>query len=116
MLFRGEHGAVIRDFGVTDKIPVFRECLLRVPLVLLDPTEVAPPRRNIQAASGGRVRPPQHPMPSLRIKAALAPTSFGPGTMLRTNAWTLCLSAKDQDEPFACAPPRRKQPISLAGC
>jgi len=139
VLFWSDHGEFIGDFGVTHKIPAFYECLMRVPLVLWDPTGrvprgvhrdpvelmdgmatildlcglpqpkgsharpltgVALPRRDIYADSGMLVRQPQNPIPGLRIKAALAPTAFGPGTMLRTAAWKLCLYAEDQGELF----------------
>ncbi len=38
VLFWSDHGEFIGDYGVTHKIPAFFECLMRVPLVLWDPT------------------------------------------------------------------------------
>ena len=139
VLFWSDHGEFIGDFGVTHKIPAFYECLMRVPLVLWDPTGRAPcgvhrglvelmdgmatvldlcqlpqpkdsharpltgtalPRRDIYADAGMLVRQPQEPIPGLRIKAALPPTAFGPGSMLRTADWKLCVYAEDQGELF----------------
>jgi hypothetical protein len=61
---------------------------------------MAPPRRDIYADAGMLVRQPQEPIPGLRIKAALPPTAFGPGSMLRTADWKLCVYAEDQGELF----------------
>ena len=38
VLFWSDHGEFMGDFGVTHKMPAFFECLIRVPLVLWDPT------------------------------------------------------------------------------
>ncbi len=38
VLFWSDHGEFIGDYGVTHKLPAFYECLMRVPLVLWDPT------------------------------------------------------------------------------
>ncbi|MGH1416065.1 MAG: sulfatase family protein [Pelagimonas sp.] len=38
VLFWSDHGEFIGDFGVTHKIPAFYDCLMRVPLILWDPT------------------------------------------------------------------------------
>lgn len=139
VLFWSDHGELIGDFGVTHKIPAFYECLMRVPLVLWDPTGrvkrgvyssmvevmdgmatvldlcglpqpagsharsiVGPqvPRSDIYADAGMLVRQPLEPIPGLRIKGALAPTPFGPGTMLRTADWKLCIYGEDQGELF----------------
>lgn len=139
VLFWSDHGEFIGDFGVTHKIPAFYECLMRVPLVIWDPTGrlprgknsqmvelmdgmatvlelcglpqptgsharsligMAPPRSDIYAEAGMLVRQPQDPIPGLRIKAATAPTAFGPGTMLRTAEWKLCIYGEDDGELF----------------
>ncbi|MCD2181557.1 sulfatase family protein [Rhizobium sp. GN54] len=139
VLFWSDHGEFIGDFGVTHKIPAFYECLIRVPLVLWDPTGRVPRgvnsslvelmdgmatvldlcglqqprgshalsladsvarRRDIYADAGMMVRQPQAPIAGLRIKGALPPTPFGPGVMLRTREWKLCLYAEDQGELF----------------
>lgn len=42
ILFWSDHGEFIGDFGVTHKIPAFYECLIRVPLVIWDPTGKVP--------------------------------------------------------------------------
>ena len=139
VLFWSDHGELIGDFGVTHKIPAFYECLIRVPLVLWDPTgKVARGtytgmvelmdgmatvldlcglpqpegsharslagqpngRTDIYADAGMLVRQPLEPIPGLRIKAAHPPTAFGPGAMLRTEDWKLCLYAEDQGELY----------------
>jgi len=139
VLFWSDHGEFIGDFGVTHKIPAFYECLIRVPLVLWDPTGrvprgvrrdmvelmdgmasvldlcglpqpegshartltgTTPQRRDIYADSGMLVRQPPEPIPGLRLKAAEPPTPFGPGSMLRTTEWKLCLYGEDEGELF----------------
>ncbi len=138
-LFWSDHDEFLGDFGVTHKIPAFFECLMRVPLMLWDPTgrvprgvdrnlvEVmdgmatvldlcglpqpkgsharslagtAPRRRDIYADAGMLMRQPQMPIAGLRIKSAQSPIPFGPGAMLRTAEWKLCLYAADQGELF----------------
>ncbi len=39
IVFWSDHGEFIGDFGVTHKIPAFYECLIRVPLIIYDPTD-----------------------------------------------------------------------------
>lgn len=39
VLFWSDHGEFLGDFGVTHKMPAFFECLVRVPLILWDPTK-----------------------------------------------------------------------------
>jgi arylsulfatase A-like enzyme len=60
----------------------------------------ATPRRDVYADAGMLVRQPQQPVPGLRIKSAQAPSAFGPGAMLRTPDWKLCLYAEDHGELF----------------
>jgi len=139
VLFWSDHGEFIGDFGVTHKLPAFYECLIRVPMVLWDPTGrvqrgvnrdlvelmdgmatvldlcgltqpsgsharslATPdrPRREIYADAGMLLRQPQEPIPGLRIKSATPPSAFGPGAMLRTRDWKLCVYAEDQGELF----------------
>lgn len=139
VLFWSDHGEFMGDFGVTHKIPAFYECLMRVPLVLWDPTGRVPrgvysemvevmdgmstvldlcglpqptgsharsfasasaPRSDIYADAGMLVRQPLDPIPGHIIKGALPPTAFGPGAMLRTERWKLCLYGEDQGELF----------------
>jgi len=38
VLFWSDHGEFLGDFGVTHKLPAFFDCLMRVPLVVWDPT------------------------------------------------------------------------------
>lgn len=63
-------------------------------------TRGARPRRDIYADSGMLVRQPQEPIPGHIIKGASPPTAFGPGAMLRTEDWKLCLYAEDRGELF----------------
>ncbi|TCT04217.1 sulfatase [Aquabacter spiritensis] len=139
ILFWSDHGEFMGDFGVTHKIPAFFECLIRVPLVLWDPTGRVPrgvhqemtelmdgmatvldlcglpqpagsharsaaaggaPRTEVYADAGMLVRQPADPIPGLRIKGAMAPTPFGPGSMLRTREWKICLYAEDRGELY----------------
>ena len=60
----------------------------------------AAPRRDIYADSGMLVRQPQEPIPGLRIKSAKPPTAYGPGAMLRTTRWKICVYAEDQGELY----------------
>ena len=139
VLFWSDHGEFVGDFGVTHKLPAFYECLIRVPLVLWDPTNTLPrgvnsdlvevmdvvatmldicdlpqpkgsrarslishstARMDVFAEGGTYVQQPQKPVPNLRLKVAAPPTSSGPGVMLRTRKWKLCLYADDQGELF----------------
>lgn len=139
VLFWSDHGEFIGDFGVTHKIPAFYECLMRVPLVLWDPTGRVPrgvhrdmvelmdgmatvldlcglaqpegsharslasrsaPRQEVYADAGMLMHQPAEPIPGLRIKGAMAPTPFGPGAMLRTRDWKICLYAEDLGELY----------------
>lgn len=38
VLFFADHGELLGDFGVTHKLPVFYECLCRIPVLLRDPS------------------------------------------------------------------------------
>lgn len=46
VLFWSDHGEYLNDFGVTHKQATFYECLMRVPMVLWDPTGRVPRGRN----------------------------------------------------------------------
>lgn len=139
ILFWSDHGEFIGDFGVTHKIPAFFECLMRVPMVLWDPSgkvqrgvfhgmvelmdgmatvldlcglpqpvgssarsfaSEGVARTEVYADSGMIVSQPADPIPNLQIKGAEPPTAFGPGAMLRTNNWKLCVYAEDQGELY----------------
>ena len=139
ILFWSDHGEFIGDFGVTHKMPAFFECLMRVPLVMWDPTGqlargtssdlvqlmdamatvldicgVPQPegsgarsllnadfvRDEIFADAGLIVKQPEAPISGLRLKAAQPPTAFGPGAMLRSIKWKLCIYADDSGELY----------------
>ena len=139
VLFWSDHGEFIGDFGVTHKMPAFFECLMRVPLVVWDPsgslkrgvqsdlvevmdamatvldlcsvpqpegsrarslTAGLSPRRDIFADAGLLVKQPQQPIEGLKLKGAQSPTAFGPGSMLRTADWKLCVYADNLGELY----------------
>lgn len=139
VMFWSDHGEFIGDFGVTHKLPAFYECLVRVPLIIKDPTGrlaggvhthivelmdamagvldlcgvpqpagsrarsiLGPgaPRSDAYAEGGLQVRQPGAPDPSLTLKAAQPPTNYGPGAMLRTDRWKLCVYGEDEGELF----------------
>lgn len=139
IVFWSDHGEFIGDFGVTHKIPAFYECLMRVPLIVYDPTNRLPKgknsnlvelmdgmatvldlcglpqpkgshalsqiaenctRKDIYADSGMLLQQPKEPIDGLRIKGALAPTPYGPGSMLRNSEWKICMYADDCGELY----------------
>jgi arylsulfatase A-like enzyme len=140
VLFWSDHGEFLGDFGVTHKMPAFYDCLMRVPLVLWDPTGCVQrgtfgpmvetmdamatvlelcglpqpdgsharslqannfePRLEIFGDGGLFRRQPEAADPTVKFKAPFAPTSFGPGAMVRTDDWKLCLYAEDEGELF----------------
>lgn len=57
-------------------------------------------RRDVYADSGMLVRQPLEPISGHVIKGAMPPTAFGPGSMLRTEDWKLCLYGEDKGELF----------------
>lgn len=139
VLFWSDHGEFMGDFGVTHKMPAFFDCLVRVPLIIWDPTgsiprgvhrdlvelmdamatlldicgvpqpsgsrarsllSGRPPRRDVFAEGGLLVQQPIAPIAGLRLRAAEAPTAFGPGAMIRTREWKLNLYAQDVGELY----------------
>ncbi|MDO6567904.1 sulfatase-like hydrolase/transferase [Alteromonas sp. 1_MG-2023] len=139
IVFWSDHGEFIGDFGVTHKIPAFYECLMRVPLIIYDPTGRLPKgkntslvelmdgmatvldlcnleqpqgshaisqvsgkntRKDIYADAGMMLQQPKEPVANFRIKGAMPPTPYGPGSMLRNEEWKICLYADDQGELY----------------
>lgn len=139
VLFWSDHGEFLGDYGVTHKMPAFYDALVRVPLILWDPTgRVAPgvhhdfvelmdamatvldlcdlpqpagsrarvlsrglpSRPDIYAEGGLLVQQPLAPIDGHRLRSADAPTAFGPGAMLRTAEWKICLYADDLGELY----------------
>ncbi len=140
VLFWSDHGEYLNDFGVTHKQATFYECLVRVPMILWDPTGkvtrgsnpdlveamdvmatvldivgvpqpaasrawslVRPdyaPREDVFCEGGLYRIPPQLPVPGLRLRAANAPTAYGPCAMLRTRRYKLCIAAFDRTELY----------------
>jgi len=141
VLFWSDHGEFLGDFGVTHKVPAFYECLIRVPVILYDPSGRLPKgpfgelvetidamatvldlcglgqpegsraqsivadnyrARTDVFADGGdyQNRQIKEAIPGLCLKAPHAPTSFGPGAMLRTTRWKIVEYAEDAGELF----------------
>jgi arylsulfatase A-like enzyme len=140
VLFWSDHGEYLNDFGVTHKQATFYDCLIKVPMVLWDPSGRVPrgrngnlveamdvmatvldlagvpqpagsrafsllrpdyvPRADVFAEGGLHRRPPESPIPGLRLRGAHAPTAYGPGAMLRTRRYKLCVSAFDGTELY----------------
>jgi arylsulfatase A-like enzyme len=139
VLFFSDHGELLGDYGMTHKLPVFYDCLTKIPVILRHPAkkwkgtvfgglaeevDLAPtlldilqvPRpptmvgRSLAAAldrgetggretvlceAGGGAPTWREPDPNLALKAPFAPTSFGPGAMLRRGPWKLSVYADD---------------------
>ena len=65
---------------------------------LLDPDQ--PAREDIYSEGGVHVQPLQEPVEGANLRAPHPPTQFGPGAMLRTTEWKLCLHSHDQIELY----------------
>ncbi len=140
VLFWSDHGEFIGDYGVTHKMAAYYDSLIRIPMILRDPSGRIPTGRNhhiIEAmdifatildlcgipqpsgsraysllrenymprtdayAEGGLLIPPvDDPIPGLRLRAPSPPTQFGPGAMLRTDQWKLCVHGYDCRELY----------------
>lgn len=144
ILFFSDHGELLGDYGMFHKIPVFYDCLTRIPAILYAPgvtrentrftglveeVDLAPTLLRLLAlpvpatmcgtslaeslargddtgkpdalceAGGGA--PTWHKAEAGRkLLAPHAPTSFGPGAMLRTQRYKLSLYADDHCELF----------------
>ena len=57
-------------------------------------------RKDVYAEAGLYRRPPTEPIPGFRLRSPQSPTHWGPGCMLRTRDWKLCLYAHDQGELY----------------
>jgi arylsulfatase A-like enzyme len=58
------------------------------------------PRRDVFAAGGLRFKTPERPLPDILLRAPFQPSQYGPGAMLRTDEWKLCLYADGDAELF----------------
>jgi arylsulfatase A-like enzyme len=58
------------------------------------------PRSDVFADGGLYRRPPQEVIPGLRLRSAGPPSAYGPGAMLRTERYKLCVSACDRTELY----------------
>jgi arylsulfatase A-like enzyme len=140
VIFWSDHGEFLGDFGVTHKLPAFYDSLVRVPMIVWDPTGQLPrgqynslvecmdvmasvldivrvpqpvgsraysllsedyqPREDVFSEGGLYLQPLDEPVNGLNLRAPHAPTQFGPGSMLRTREWKLCVYANDCGELF----------------
>jgi arylsulfatase A-like enzyme len=140
VLFWSDHGEYLNDFGVTHKQAAFYDSLIKVPMVLWDPSGRVPrgrcghlveamdvmatvldlagvaqpegsrafsllrpdyiPRADVFAEGGLHRIPPDAPIPGLHLRGASPPTAYGPGAMLRTERYKLCVSAFDCTELY----------------
>lgn len=140
VIFWSDHGEFLGDYGVTHKMPAFYDSLVRVPLMVWDPTDTLPrgrfhhlvelmdvfaamldilevpqpdgsrayslltpnyePRTDVYAEGGLYIQPPREPIAGLNLRAPFGPTQYGPGVMLRTPAWKLCVYSCDRGELY----------------
>ncbi len=140
VLFWSDHGEFIGDYGVTHKMAAFYDSMVRIPMILWDPSGQippgesnrmveamdlfatvldlcgvaqpegsransllnprTPPRTDVYAEGGLLLAPPKAPLPGVKLIAPFQPTSFGPGAMLRTDRWKLCVHSFDCWELF----------------
>ena len=135
VLFWSDHGEFVGDYGVTHKLPIFYDSMVRIPLLLWDPSgtiasganrnlveamdifasvldlcgvsqpegsrarslvsnEYAP-RRDVYAEGGLLLATVNEVIPGLNLRAPHPPSQFGPGAMLRTERWKLCVHSFD---------------------
>lgn len=140
VLFWSDHGEFLGDYGVTHKMAAYYDCLVRIPMILRDPsgriptgtnrhiveamdifatildlcgisqpagsraysllTENYTPRADAYAEGGLLIPPVDDPIPGLKLRAPSQPTQFGPGAMLRTERWKLCVHGYDKWELY----------------
>ena len=140
VLFWSDHGEFVGDYGVTHKLPIFYDCMARVPMIMWDPTGkvergtndnivecmdmfatildaigvpqpfesrahslLAPgyePRVDAYAEGGLYLQSMTEPIEGINLRAPHPPSNFGPGAMLRTKDWKLCLHTFDRGELY----------------
>ena len=144
ILFFSDHGELLGDYGMFHKIPVFYDCLTRIPAIVYAPgvtkggsrfrgmveeIDLAPTllrlldmpvpetmcgnaldealrcgddsgKKDVLCEAGGGAPTWHKPDRTLRLLAPHAPTSFGPGAMLRTARYKLCIYGDDNGELF----------------
>lgn len=144
ILFFSDHGELLGDYGMFHKIPVFYDCLTKIPAILYAPgvtknntritglveeVDLAPTllqllqipvpqtmcgtslvsalqtgedygKEDAICEAGGGAPTWHEPDPSMKLLAPHAPTSFGPGAMLRTNRYKLSIYGDDNGELF----------------
>jgi len=135
VLFWSDHGEFIGDYGLTHKMAAFYDSMVRIPMILWDPSgtiqqgvnedmveamdlfatvldlckvEQPPgsraysllqadyqPRSDAYAEGGLVIAPVEAPVDGVNLVAPHPPTQFGPGAMLRTKKWKLCVHSFD---------------------
>ena len=139
VLFFSDHGELLGHRGMVHKLPVFYECLTKIPVILYHPGKTWEPdafkglveevdlvptlldflgipipptmvgrslaaaldtgndagRETVLVEAGGGAPTCTEYDPSLKLKAPFAPTSFGPGAMVRKERWKLSMYADD---------------------
>ncbi len=144
VLFFSDHGELLGDYRMFHKLPVFYDCLVKIPSILRHPegkwagevftglTEevdlaptlldalgiAAPPtmvgkswipsldkedysgRESVISEAGGGAPTVTEPLPGLTLKAPHAPTSYGPGAMIRLGDWKLSMYVDDRCELY----------------
>lgn len=144
VLFFSDHGELLGDYGMFHKIPVFYDCLTRIPAILYAPgvtkggsrfrglveeVDLAPTllrlldlpvpatmcgtaldealrcgddrgKADALCEAGGGAPTWHKPSKDIKLLAPHAPTSFGPGAMLRTERYKLSVYGDDNGELF----------------
>jgi len=135
VLFWSDHGEFIGDYGVTHKMAAFYDSMVRIPMILWDPSgcisrggndeivesidifatvldlcgvdqpqgsraysllqEGYLPRTDAYSEGGLVLAPSAKAIPGVNLVAPHPPTQFGPGAMLRTKKWKLCMHSFD---------------------
>lgn len=135
VLFWSDHGEFVGDYGVTHKLPIFYDSMVRIPMILWDPSgtiaaginpdlieamdvfasildlcgvaqpqgsrarslvsEAYSPRTDVYAEGGLLLQTVKDVIPDLNLRAPHPPSQFGPGAMLRTDRWKLCVHSFD---------------------
>jgi arylsulfatase A-like enzyme len=144
VLFFSDHGELLGDYGMTHKLPVFYDCLTKIPTILRHPdlmwagtrftglveeVDLAPTlldmlnisipatmvgeslfsslnkndltgKETALCEAGAGAPTWKEPGDGMILSAPHAPTSFGPGAMLRYKSWKLSMYSDDLCELY----------------
>ena len=146
VLFFSDHGELLGDYNMTHKLPVFYDCLTKIPVILCHPhkwagmrfaglveqVDLAPTllemlnvsiphtmvgksltaaldtgsdsgKETVLVEAGAGAPTWKKPGEGLVLSAPHAPTSFGPGAMLRYKTWKLSMYTDDICELYNLA-------------